>query len=102
MSKFWVFLLAVGFLAPMSASAQQNGPTCGPREVLVRFLAENFSETRIGMGLSTLGALVELFGSKAGTWTILVTGPDGPTCSVAAGNSWNKFDELRKDKGKRT
>ena len=102
MSKFWIFLLAMVFLAPVNVSAQQNGPTCAPREVLVRFLTENFNETRIGMGLSTSGAMVELFGSKSGTWTILVTSPGGPTCSVAAGYGWNKFEELREDKGKRT
>lgn len=102
MNKFWVFLLTVVFLVPVSGMAQQNGPTCAPREVLVKFLAENFNETRIGMGLSTSGAMVELFESKSGTWTILVTGPGGPTCSVAAGHSWNKFKELGKDKGRRT
>ena len=35
------------------------------------------------------GRVFEVFASKAGTWSIVITGPDGLACLVAVGNGWH-------------
>ena len=40
------------------------------------------------LGLSNTGVMVEIFASNKGTFTILLTQPDGTSCFVAAGDYW--------------
>lgn len=55
---------------------------------MVRHLAERYGETRRGVGIMS-GAVTEVFASaETGTWTIIVTRPDGVSCAVAAGEAW--------------
>lgn len=73
-------------------AAAQNGPNCGPRELVVERLASRFGETRQSMGLGANNAVVEVFASEeSGSWTITVTSPAGLTCLVASGQA---FEEL--------
>tara|TARA_Y100000031_G_C8177535_1_gene364822 strand:+ start:176 stop:370 length:195 start_codon:yes stop_codon:yes gene_type:complete len=38
--------------------------------------------------LASSGAVLEVLASKGGTWTILVTQPNGTSCVVATGEAW--------------
>jgi hypothetical protein len=39
--------------------------------------------------------VIEIFTSASGSWTIVVTRPDGQTCLVASGQAWEDItDEL--------
>ena len=40
------------------------------------------------MGLAANGSVLEVLASKDGTWTILITSPNGTSCVVAVGDSW--------------
>jgi hypothetical protein len=56
---------------------------------MVSQLERKYGETRRGAGLQNRGAVTEIFASeKTGTWTIIVTRPDGTSCAVAAGEAW--------------
>ena len=44
------------------------------------------------MGLAGKGALVELYVSKEGTFTLVTTDTSGLSCIVGAGDSWEKYD----------
>ncbi|MEZ5669117.1 MAG: hypothetical protein R3F55_17075 [Alphaproteobacteria bacterium] len=68
------------------ASAQQM--LCGERDGIVSTLSDSWHEERTAIGLSNTGAVYEVFSSPDGTWTILLTTPDGPTCLVGAGEHW--------------
>jgi hypothetical protein len=62
---------------------------CVKRPKIVRHLAKKFSETPVAIGLSRSGGVVELLSSdKGGSWTIILTTPDGNSCLVAAGENW--------------
>lgn len=66
---------------------------CLPREALVASLEAQYSETLAGGGLQSGTRLIELWRSKdSGTFTILLTRPDGISCVVATGQHWH--DEL--------
>lgn len=71
------------YLAPSHAMGQ-----CGNRADFLKALDEKYNESVKSLAVAGQVNLVEVFTSKAGTWTILVTTPDGISCMIAAGNSW--------------
>jgi DNA-binding beta-propeller fold protein YncE len=48
----------------------------------------NFSEKPVSLGLSYDGRVVEVLKSPNGTWTIIMTAPNGVSCLLMAGNHW--------------
>jgi hypothetical protein len=89
--------LAAALIVLLALPAAAEGPACGPRGAVVARLASHFGETRRGIGMGTDGRrVVEVFASSAtGTWTILVTLPDGRACLVASGRHWeDRMDDL--------
>ncbi len=73
-----------------SASAMALGP-CEQRENLLSALAERYREVPIALGVTNSGSLVEVLQSRAsGTWTIIVTSPQGISCLVFSGDGWRE------------
>lgn len=88
-------LLSFGFgalvLATSHAFAQPLG-NCGDRAGILAHLAETYGETRHSIGLAANNSVMETFASATtGTWTITVTSPEGTTCLVASGQSFEAF-----------
>lgn len=74
---------------PALADAQTARTICAERDQIVGTLTGYFGETARSWGMGPAGRIVEIFASdETGTWTITVTAPDGTTCLVASGNSW--------------
>jgi hypothetical protein len=46
------------------------------------------------MGLAASGSIVEILVSQTGSWTILVTSPNGTSCVVAVGDYWEALKPL--------
>jgi hypothetical protein len=77
-------------LCPAGTALAQN-QNCGDRDQIVTQLQERWGETRQNMGLNQGNSIVEVFVSDTtGTWTILVTIPDGTSCLIAAGENWEQ------------
>lgn len=74
----------------------QAGPTppqaglslCGERDAMVADLAEQFHEAPLATGMVDEKAVLEIFVSAAGSWTILATGTDGKSCVMAVGEGF--------------
>lgn len=80
------FLGGMAALAP-AASAQRA--SCANRDLIVERLESKYGESRQSAGLNQQNGMVEIFAStKTGTWTILVTMPNGMSCLMAAGKAW--------------
>jgi hypothetical protein len=62
---------------------------CGNRNAIVDTLKTKYNESRQAIGVAGTDSVVELYISEAGTWTMLVTSPNGRTCIMAAGHSWD-------------
>ena len=78
--------------APQPVQAQQA--VCAARGDVVERLREKYGESRRGIGLLQDQRVVEIWTSKkSGSWTIVVTLPDGSTCLLAAGENWEVMDE---------
>ncbi len=80
--------LAFGSVAT-SANAQSM---CATRDTMVGQLSGKYGETPQGSGLNSTTKMLEIWASEAtGTWTILVTDPNGTSCIMAAGKDWYNF-----------
>lgn len=85
-------LLATTILVPVGASAQTQN--CGNRDLVVDRLTTKYGESRQSIGMAPQGRVVEVFASvETGTWTITITMPNGITCLVASGQSFETLDE---------
>jgi len=65
---------------------------CYDRPDVLSALDGNFAEKPVSLGLSLDGRVVELLKSPGGTWTIIMTAPDGVSCLVTAGKYWQNVD----------
>lgn len=93
--KFLALSLGVGamLLATQHVFAQ-SGRNCASRDLVLERLSSRFGETRQSIGLGANNAVVEVFAStETGTWAITVTLPNGVTCVVAAGQSFEALAE---------
>ena len=78
--------LLIGWGAfPSSAQAQMF---CGERGAIVASLEKTYSEAPVSMGLGSNGAIIEILASPSGTFTIILTRPNGLSCVMAAGENW--------------
>lgn len=80
-------LLAVALMA-LTVPAQAQS-MCSQRKDLLKAITEKYNEVRVGIGMTGGSAVHELYVSKTGTYTIIVTRPDGMACVVAAGVGWS-------------
>ncbi len=86
-----LFAAAVSFGLSLTAGrAWPQTANCAPHDAVVARLQADYSETRVAMGLTVNGMMMETFASAdGGTWTIAVTDVAGMTCLVAAGTSFD-------------
>lgn len=82
-----VVLLGVLFVvSPFNPALAQQA--CGERAKFMIKLEESFAELPVAMGLTDKGAVLEVFASKNGSWTFLLTMPNGMTCVMDSGQAW--------------
>lgn len=88
-------LTAVGaVLGACVTSTPAIAANCADRETVVARLASHYDEQPTAGGLQSTDdepALVEVWSSrKTGTFTVMMTRPDGMTCIVATGTDWHQ------------
>ncbi len=84
--------LAIGFGGFFSPAAAQAA-ICGQQADIKKILSERYKESQRAFGLVSDSGLVEVYTSKGGTWSILMTSPTGRTCVIAAGHTWQELDQ---------
>jgi hypothetical protein len=68
--------------------AADAAAVCKPRAELVRFLATKFKEHQRSFGLQNDLRVLEIFASADGSWTALLSMPNGMSCVVSSGEAW--------------
>ncbi len=82
-----VLATVAGIVLPAAPAGAQM--VCGKRADMIRQLSEKYGETRRSMGLAEGRGVVELYASEeTGSWTILITSPQGTACMIAAGQAF--------------
>ena len=91
--KRFVFTLGLIYLSLNAVPASaQTAPICGERAEVIQELSDNFSEKPISMGLTSEGAILEVFASKDRTFSVIVTMPTGMSCLIASGGNWENLN----------
>ena len=81
-------ILAASVLAG-SVSVGHAMEQCGDRDQVIASLSSKYSESHVASGFQSSAGLMEIWASDDdGTWTILLTHPNGQTCVVASGTHW--------------
>ena len=88
MRRFLLAALVAAFFVP-NAYAQTK---CYEREALLKALEGQYGETITAMGIISGRAYLEIYTSQAGSWTIVATAPDGPSCVISAGEGWESIE----------
>ncbi len=79
----------IGAATIFGSAAFAQGASCANRDMIVERLETKYGESRQSAGLNQNNGMVEVFAStETGTWTILVTMPNGMSCLMAAGKAW--------------
>ncbi len=81
--------LLIGWGA-FSSSAQAQ-TMCGERRAVVANLEQTYSEAPVSIGLASNGAVIEVLASPSGSFTIVLTQPNGLSCVMAAGENWENL-----------
>lgn len=76
---------ALGCGVVFASTAAQAEMLCGERQQIVDELKKTWQEDRTAIGLSNNGGVLEVYSSEEGTWTLLLTMPEGQTCMIGAG-----------------
>lgn len=92
--KNMLLKMTIGLGIMVLAAQQVSAQNCAPRDDVIERLAEIYGETRRSIGIARRGAVMEVYVSdKTGSWTITVTLPDGVTCLIASGQSYETLAE---------
>ncbi|MGR3468954.1 MAG: hypothetical protein ACU0CI_13860 [Shimia sp.] len=76
----------VALMLALPARAANN---CAARATVVDRLADRYGESRRSMGVAANRQLVEVYANDdTGSWSIVVTTPQGQACLVASGTSF--------------
>ncbi|MBA4224301.1 MAG: hypothetical protein C0458_26545 [Methylobacterium sp.] len=92
MTRFFKYCLPILVALPLSSGAVRAqvpaGVPCAERGMATTQLHDLYGERRIGYGLAANGSVIELFVSPNGSFTLFATLPDGISCLIATGQSW--------------
>jgi len=88
-------LAAVGaVLGAGMTSTPAMAENCAARDTVVERLKSHYSEAPTAAGLQTVSeeqSMVEVWASEeTGTFTVMLTMPDGMSCIVATGTDWHQ------------
>ena len=83
--------LCAAVLMGSVSSASAVEIQCAKHNQMVGLLTKKFSEAPLAMGTVNQDRFMQLFVSKAGSWTIIVTKADGEACILAAGENWERL-----------
>lgn len=81
-------LIAAATVAAATAPARAAPMSCAERTDIVQKLDDAYSEKRQASALTSTGSVLEVYVSMSGTWSMLVSKPDGTACVVAVGEAW--------------
>ncbi len=81
-------------VAPIAAPRPAQPMACFPRDAALSRLAAKYGESLVAVGVTSKGALVEvLTSSDGGTWTIILSMPNGTSCLITSGEGWRNLKQ---------
>lgn len=92
--------IATALTATTLTTTAQAQAACAARDQVISRLETKYGESRQSIGLAPNNGVFEVYASaETGTWTIVMTQPNGVTCLVASGSAFEALAELAVAKG---
>ena len=95
--RTFIIVLVLLFLPFKSSEGQVVIPD---RDHLLEWLKEKFGESRRVIAKVQTGHVLEIFVSPSGSWTVLITTPEGLSMLTSSGDAWQEFDLEKVEKKK--
>tara|TARA_R110000851_G_scaffold115675_4_gene241622 strand:- start:6201 stop:6452 length:252 start_codon:yes stop_codon:yes gene_type:complete len=71
-----------------------EAPRCGSREAVLSHVVDNFAEVRQSRMMTSGNNLLEIYANEeTGTWSALVSDPQGQTCFVEHGDYYEQVEQ---------
>ena len=87
-SRRYLAYLAAALIAVAAPSSAQS--VCNTTPVIYSILSGKHGESTAARGMTRGGELLEMWANRdTGSWSLLITRPDGITCLVQAGQNFN-------------
>ena len=92
MRYIFVLVLAAVLVIAAAGPATAQAVKCGPHDKVLDRLEKGYGEHPVGIGVTQQGDLLEIVASTGGSWSVVISKPNGITCLVAAGDGWRSLD----------
>ena len=95
----------IAFAAVFAAASLSQGAAiaapqaCASRDAAIQHLAKKYAEAPVAIGLANNGGVLEVLSSDGGSWTIILTMPNGVSCMLATGQSWESVTPVNRARG---
>lgn len=80
--------LAAASICIASTNAFAVEIQCAKHGLILELLKKKYGEDPIAVGTVNEDRIMQVFVSRKGTWSVVVTKTDGKACIVAAGQDW--------------
>jgi hypothetical protein len=94
MSPLWALALVLVLSAP--ANAQVHTLNCPPRPEALKRLLDEYGEVPAYRALAANDRLLEVLKAPDGSWSMIVTYPNGRSCLLATGETWQSVEHMPK------
>ena len=92
--KFNLMALSVAVAALFMTTSARAQTNCADRAMVVERLAAKYGESRRSVGMAANNSVVEVYANDGtGSWSIVVTTPNGQSCLVASGMAYEPVAE---------
>lgn len=101
----WSLIAASAALAAIGvAPTAYAAAPCQERGAVLNKLAKSYAETPVAIGMASNGGVLEVLATEAdtGSFTIIVTMPNGMSCMLASGKHFELLPAERLAKGDAT
>ena len=88
-----IAVAAVGLTLLGAGFALADTPRCAPHADMLSVLAKQYGEAPQAIGIVNGNTVLEVLSSKTGSFTVLVTRPDGVACILAAGQDFEEVPD---------
>ena len=92
--KRYIFAVVGALLLGWSVAPVQAETICGQRAEILEGLAQTYSEVPNGIGMAANGAVIEVLLSPTGSFTIVMTQPNGISCLMLTGDTWEDLPKV--------
>ena len=96
MLKKTLTAMVLGPMLIIASAASAAGGICSSHDKFATFLSDTYKESPRAIGLVANKRMMQVFVSQKGTWSILMTAPNGKACLLAAGDNWEGIKLVEK------